>query len=193
MSLISLKSYQFAFSRGKSYNYFNRVKNGWQGNTLAYRLKSEKEETTLRLGEVLGRLIQSPAVMILTGELGAGKTTLVRGLALGLEVRDDVSSPSFTLLNLYSGRMEVYHFDFYRLEEARELLDLDLEEYFYGPGLSLVEWGDKFPSLLPEEYLEIHLALSPESPRHRDITFHPRGEKAESLVRELKEHADFGD
>ncbi len=160
---------------------------------VKYRVKTGDEGATLKLAEELGRILDRPGVIILTGELGAGKTTFVRGLARGLDVSDDISSPSFTLLNLYRGRMEVYHFDFYRLEEEEELRELDLEEYFYGPGVALVEWGDKFPGLLPAEYLEVNLAPAGDNPFHRHITFSPRGEAAESLVRELRNHAGFGD
>ena len=161
--------------------------------SVVYRVKTESEEATLKLGEELGKSLRLPCTIILTGELGAGKTTFVRGLAAGLDVTDDISSPSFTLLNLYKGRLEVYHFDFYRLEEPEELWDLDLDEYFYGSGVALVEWGDKFPTLLPEEYLEVNLSPAGDSPYHRRITFHPRGGCAESLVRELKDYAGFGD
>ncbi len=164
-----------------------------RADIVIYTLRSGDERNTMLLGEQLGMVITYPCVIILTGELGAGKTIFMRGLGRGLEVTDDISSPSFTILSVYRGRMDVYHFDFYRLDEPGELWDLDLDEYFYGDGVSVVEWGNKFPDLLPAVYLEVNIAPAADNYMHRVVTFRPRGDYAHSLVRELKEHAGFGD
>lgn len=90
-------------------------------------------------------------VWALSGELGAGKTHLVQGAAAGLGCQSAATSPTFTLINEYTGgRLPLYHFDFYRLETADEALALDLDEYLDGDGLTVIEWGDKFRELLPE-------------------------------------------
>lgn len=157
-----------------------------------YRIITGDEGETMLLGEKLGLGVTFPCVILLTGDLGAGKTTFMRGLGRGMEVFEDISSPTFTILSVYRGRMEVYHFDFYRLTGLEELWDLDLDEYFYGEGVSVVEWGDKFPSLLPPAYLEVNLALVPGSFTQRIVTFIPRGAYAETLVRGLRNHAGFG-
>jgi len=96
-------------------------------------------------------------VVTLLGELGSGKTCLVRGICKGLECADQVTSPTFTLINEYRGRFPVYHFDFYRLESEQEIFDLGYEEYFFGDGICLVEWAERALPLLPQNYIEIRL------------------------------------
>jgi tRNA threonylcarbamoyladenosine biosynthesis protein TsaE len=169
------------------------IKYGWQGGKTMYKIITGDEGETMLLGEKLGLAVTFPCVIVLTGDLGAGKTTFMRGLGRGMEVVEDISSPSFTILSVHQGRMEVYHFDFYRLTGLEELWDLDLDEYFYGEGVSVVEWGDKFPSLLPPAYLEVNLAPVPGRYNARVLTFIPRGNYAETLIREMRNHAGSGD
>lgn len=107
-------------------------------------------------------------VVALAGELGAGKTCFVQGLAMGLGVPKNlyVRSPSFTLMNEYDGgRLNLYHFDFYRLHAASELADLGLEEYFEGGGVTVVEWADRFPSAVPENAIRIEFKIVDENTR----------------------------
>ena len=105
---------------------------------------------TFALGRVAAARCVAGDVVALCGELGAGKTQFVKGLAAGLGVAAEVTSPTFTLIHEYAGGgLPVYHFDFYRLETAAEALALGLDEYLDGPGVCVIEWADKFPDLLP--------------------------------------------
>jgi tRNA threonylcarbamoyladenosine biosynthesis protein TsaE len=128
-------------------------------------------------------------VVVLTGELGAGKTAFARGVARGLGVRDPVTSPTFTLIQEYTGRLPLYHFDVYRLQEPGELADLGYDEYLEGDGVCLIEWGDLVRELLPPTYLEVHLSGRDTT---RFLTFIPRGGRYEKLVEELKARVDSG-
>jgi tRNA threonylcarbamoyladenosine biosynthesis protein TsaE len=114
-------------------------------------------EDTVALGRALAPLFREGDVVILTGDLGAGKTTLVRGIAEGLDVVDHVASPTFTLVREYSGRLEVAHVDVYRLGRVQEVVDLALDELGGGRDLLLVEWGDAIAELLPPDRLRVEL------------------------------------
>ena len=118
---------------------------------------SSPGETEL-LGERIGRALEPGMVVALIGELGAGKTTLTKGIARGLEVPDLVHSPTFTLIHEHKGRLPVYHFDLYRLDTIEQIEDLGYEDYFYGSGVTIVEWAEKIESLLPEDHLEISIS-----------------------------------
>jgi tRNA threonylcarbamoyladenosine biosynthesis protein TsaE len=119
-----------------------------------YRTASEEE--TIALGERLARELPARQVVLLIGPLGAGKTTLAKGIVKGLDAAspDDVSSPTFTLIHEY-GR--VYHIDLYRLDEPREVATLGLEDLFDREAIVLIEWGERFPQLLPAERTEIRI------------------------------------
>ena len=105
---------------------------------------------TFALGRAEATHCGAGAVVALCGELGAGKTHFAKGLAAGLGVTAEVTSPTFTLIHEYAGGgLPVYHFDFYRLESAAEALALGLDDYLAGTGVSVIEWADKFPGLLP--------------------------------------------
>jgi tRNA threonylcarbamoyladenosine biosynthesis protein TsaE len=121
-----------------------------------YRTASEAE--TIALGERLARELPPRGVVLLIGNLGAGKTTLAKGIVSGrgAAAADEVSSPTFTLIHEY-GEGRVYHVDLYRLEEPREVATLGLDEIFDRNGLVLIEWGERFPQLLPAERTEIRI------------------------------------
>lgn len=106
-------------------------------------LRSASPEATHTLGARLGRLLGSGDVVLLTGGLGAGKTALTQGIARGLGVAGPVSSPTFTILKEYAGRLPLYHFDLYRIERPDELEALGFGDYFYGDGVSVVEWAER--------------------------------------------------
>jgi len=113
---------------------------------------------TRELGQRLAGQLKAGDVVLLEGELGAGKSELARGIAKGLGVAETVTSPSFTILNVYdSGRLPLYHFDWYRLESAEELFELGMDEYLGGDGIALVEWPGKCPEAVPEDYLMIRI------------------------------------
>ena len=121
-------------------------------------LSVRRAEDMRALGEALGSILEPGDVVSLTGDLGAGKTTLVQGAAQGLGVEDGpVVSPTFTLVRQYSGKVPVYHLDVYRLDRVQEVIDLGFEEYVDTDGVTFIEWGDAIEGLLPEGYLEIEL------------------------------------
>lgn len=123
------------------------------------------EEAMEQLGQKIGSLVQSGDVVALYGDLGAGKTCLVRGLAQGLKIEKGyVSSPSFSLINEYPGPMPLIHIDCYRLHLDEEIQELGLEEYFEGPGITVIEWAERLKDL-PEERLDIHLTMVDETRR----------------------------
>ena len=124
-------------------------------------LVSHDPDQTVQLGRELGRLLQPGQVVGLVGELGAGKTCFVQGVARGLEVDPEVyvSSPTFTLVNEYPGRITLYHMDLYRLSDADELVEIGMDDYYRGDGACLVEWFDRFPEELPPAYLELQFEV----------------------------------
>ena len=125
-----------------------------------YRTASEDE--TLALGERLARQLPSRQVVLLIGQLGAGKTTLAKGIVKGLGAAspEEVSSPTFTLIHEYGREGRVFHVDLYRLEEPRELATLGLEDLFEREAVVLIEWGERFPQILPAERTEIRITAS---------------------------------
>jgi tRNA threonylcarbamoyladenosine biosynthesis protein TsaE len=134
---------------------------------------TESEEATIALGERLAReFLPARGVVLLTGNLGAGKTTLAKGIAaarVGARY-DDVASPTFTLIHEYGDPVRVYHIDLYRLEEARQVRTLGLDDLFEKDALVLIEWGERFPELMPEERCEITIDLITENRRGVTLT-----------------------
>ena len=121
---------------------------------------------TRELGTRLAGELKAGDVILLEGELGAGKSELARGIAKGLGVTETVTSPSFTILNVYeSGKIPLYHFDWYRLESAEELFELGMDEYLGGDGIALVEWPEICPEAVPEDYLRIRIEATGENER----------------------------
>ena len=121
-------------------------------------MRTNSAEETRKLGEKLARELRAGDVILLEGPLGAGKSELARGVARGLGVQETVTSPSFTILNVYdSGRVPLYHFDWYRLESAEELFEMGMEEYLGGDGIALVEWPGRCPEALPADFLMIEI------------------------------------
>ena len=146
---------------------------------------SKDVEETIALGKRLGGLLKAGDFLALTGDLGAGKTQFAKGIALGLGVDSSIpiTSPTYTLLNIYSGRVPFYHFDLYRLHGGQDLLELGFEEYFYGNGICLVEWAERLLDMLPEEHLSI--TLSHVGDNDRNLSFVPSGDRAAELIRLL--------
>ena len=127
---------------------------------------SQSAEETRKLGECLAGELQPGDVILLEGPLGAGKSELSRGVAKGLGVQETVTSPSFTILNVYeSGRIPLYHFDWYRLESPDELYEMGMEEYLGGNGAALVEWPWRAPEVLPADFLMIEILPTGENER----------------------------
>lgn len=144
---------------------------------------------TQRLGARLGELLEAGDVVLLEGDLGAGKTVLAQGLAQGLAVEDPVTSPTFTLIHEHEGRLPLYHVDLYRLAGDSDAAAIGLEDYVYGDGVTVIEWPDRAGKLLPRDHLTI--ALRPIAETKRSVRLTPRGARYDALVTRFKREA-FG-
>jgi tRNA threonylcarbamoyladenosine biosynthesis protein TsaE len=142
-------------------------------------LRSGSPEETRAIGERLGTLLDAGDVLLLSGELGAGKTTFVQGLARGLCYEGSVSSKSFVIMGEYAGRVRLYHADLYRLEEAEQVWELGLEE-ISRDGVLVVEWPERAPEVLPEEHLNVRFEVISEDAR--ELTLEPCGPRAEEIA-----------
>ncbi|MDD2432456.1 MAG: tRNA (adenosine(37)-N6)-threonylcarbamoyltransferase complex ATPase subunit type 1 TsaE [Clostridia bacterium] len=158
-----------------------------------YSYQSFSPEETLALAKKLGAKLQGGEILVLEGDLGAGKTHFVKGLAEGLGVKESVTSPTFTLLHLYEGRLPLAHFDVYRLSSSEAFEELGYEEYFSDSGVTAIEWGDLISPYLPSEYLQIKIThlYQEELGEGRLITFSPHGELIQALIKELAIDACF--
>ncbi len=118
----------------------------------------ENEEAVRKFGRELGAAAKAGSVIALTGDLGAGKTTLTKAIAEGLGVKEIITSPTFNIIKQYdSGRLPLYHFDVYRITDPDEMYELGYEEYFYGEGVCVVEWADMIDELIPEDAVRIDI------------------------------------
>jgi len=149
------------------------------------KLSTHSLEETARIGQSLGALLFPGAVVALIGPLGAGKTWLTRNVAigLGLTTPEQVTSPTFVLIQEYAARLPIYHFDVYRLKQLSEFEDIGALEYLAGDGVCLLEWADRVSPLLPKEYLRVEFELTGPESRAIDIT--AVGEKYRKLVDHL--------
>jgi tRNA threonylcarbamoyladenosine biosynthesis protein TsaE len=146
-------------------------------------ITTRTEVETAALGEMFGRTLNRPLVVALQGELGAGKTVFVRGAARGLGVIEPVTSPSFVLFKIYNGRLPLYHFDFYRLSEDEDPLELGFAEYLPGEGIAFIEWSERLPGLLPDEYVQIDIeSFFDEKGEGRRLIFYPRGQDPSRII-----------
>ena len=150
------------------------------------RLKSNSPKQTQLLGNYLGELAQKADVFLLTGELGAGKTCLVQGIARGLNVKQYAFSPSFVILREYHGRLPLYHIDLYRLDDVEEVADLGLEDYLYGNGVCVVEWAEKGFQVFPKDNLLIDIEYVVGSLTGRSLCLKPRGARDAHVVKQLR-------
>ena len=138
-------------------------------------MRTASPHETRALGRRLAEVLQPGDVLLLHGNLGAGKSELTRGIAEGLGVAGPVTSPSFTILNVYDdGCIPLYHFDWYRLESAEELFEMGMDEYLGGDGVAVVEWPSQCPEAVPETYLSV--TLTPVGENEREITLEPVGD-----------------
>jgi tRNA threonylcarbamoyladenosine biosynthesis protein TsaE len=138
---------------------------------LLLSVTSRRPEETEEVGRLLGQILGEGHLVALVGELGAGKTCFVRGVAegLGVDPAAGVSSPTFTLVNEYPGRIPLYHIDLYRLTEICDLEEIGLDDYLRREGACLVEWFDRFPEAFPESYLEVRLQVTGEMSRRIEV------------------------
>ena len=120
-------------------------------------------EETFKLGEMTGGKLKPGTVVCIDGDLGVGKTVFVKGVAKGLGIKEPVVSPTFTILQEYrEGRIPLYHFDVYRIEDPEEMYEIGFDDYLYGDGVCLIEWAKRVTELLPEDVLRITIAKDPE-------------------------------
>lgn len=138
------------------------------------------EVATVRAGMALGPLLRAGDVIVLSGDLGAGKTQLVKGVAHGLGVDEPVTSPTFNLLLVHPGELPLYHFDLYRLERMDELEEIDYYAVLEGDGVSMIEWGDRFPEALPPDHLLVTIHRS--GPEERVFELSASGPRSEALA-----------
>ncbi|MBD5091273.1 MAG: tRNA (adenosine(37)-N6)-threonylcarbamoyltransferase complex ATPase subunit type 1 TsaE [Lactobacillus sp.] len=147
-------------------------------------LKLTNREATIALGKKIGRQLVAGDVLVLDGDLGAGKTTFTKGLAAGLEIPDIIKSPTFTIIHEYQdGRLPLYHMDAYRLENGGAE-DLGLEEYFDGDGVSVVEWAEFVEDELPADFLAIHFKRTDDD-NTRLLEFVPHGTHFDQIVKSV--------
>jgi tRNA threonylcarbamoyladenosine biosynthesis protein TsaE len=138
-------------------------------------LTTESAEETITAGTELADVLENGDLVILTGPLGAGKTNFIKGIAVGMGVDEqDINSPSFTLVNEYTGSTALYHFDLYRMKETAELYQIGWDDYLMRDGVVVVEWGEKAREMLPEERIEVSIAILADTRRRLTIVFRKR-------------------
>ena len=149
-------------------------------------LETAGPAATRRLGERIGKRLLAGDVVLLSGELGAGKTVLAQGIGQGLGVRDPIKSSSFVIMNEYEGRLRLYHADLYRLEDPAQVAELALDE-LAAEGVLVIEWPERAPGELPEEHLLVHLEYT--TAKERTVAISARGARYAPLVRALTPRA----
>ncbi|MBU4377112.1 MAG: tRNA (adenosine(37)-N6)-threonylcarbamoyltransferase complex ATPase subunit type 1 TsaE [Candidatus Omnitrophica bacterium] len=153
---------------------------------MARSFVSKTRDETINFGKRLGKSLKAGDVVGLSGQLGSGKTVLTKGIARGLGVKQSsyVNSPSFVILKEYKGRIPLYHFDVYRLKDILQFSTVGYDEYFYGKGVSVVEWADKVKEALPKEYLMINIDIAGSSKRRISAKAH--GKRYEKMLEKMK-------
>ncbi|UCC16636.1 MAG: tRNA (adenosine(37)-N6)-threonylcarbamoyltransferase complex ATPase subunit type 1 TsaE [Dehalococcoidales bacterium] len=136
---------------------------------------SHSQEDTRKIGTIIGELGVAGDVLLLEGKLGAGKTCLTQGIALGLGIDDYVLSPTFVIMRELYGRLPLYHIDLYRLDDIEESMDLGLDDYLYGDGISVLEWAEKAISIMPRNHLLIRIDYI--NDMERKLLLEPSGER----------------
>jgi len=145
-------------------------------------------DRTLEFGEGLGHLLMGGDILALTGDLGAGKTLLTRGIAQGLGIpANQVNSPTFTLIQTYDSPIPVIHVDLYRLEDPAAIGQIGLEDYFITKNIVIIEWADRCIQALPPDYLDLHLEHG-DTEATRALTIRPTGPRSQEIVTALRSH-----
>lgn len=149
-------------------------------------LVTKSVEETMNLGRVIGKAAVEDLFLALSGDLGAGKTHFVQGLAEGLGITGAVTSPTFNIMNVYEGRLPLKHFDFYRLDAEDDLYNIGWDEYSVG-GVTVAEWADKFPSLIPEEAVQLTFTVINETERKIVVRWSARS--PQPVIKEIQTYA----
>lgn len=156
---------------------------------MMFSIITSGPEQTEHLGEALGSLLEPGDLVCLYGDLGSGKTHFSFGVAMGIEVREQyITSPTFTLVNIYRGRMPFYHIDLYRLKDPSELEEVGLDEYVDSDGATVIEWAERAEDELPEERLSVYFTHLDE--RSREIGFLAEGERYGKLLDAFKKNIE---
>lgn len=142
---------------------------------------SHNEEELIEWGQRLGGLLQEKDILVLTGDLGAGKTTFTKGLARGLGIKQMIKSPTYTIVREYEGRLPLYHLDVYRIGEDPDSIDLD--DFLFGEGVTVIEWGELLEDSLPDDYLKLTILKKADG---RELVFESKGRRSQELLEELK-------
>ncbi|MCB2306334.1 tRNA (adenosine(37)-N6)-threonylcarbamoyltransferase complex ATPase subunit type 1 TsaE [Clostridium estertheticum] len=128
-------------------------------------------DETYKIGELIGSLVNSGDIICLIGDLGTGKTHLTKGIAKGLDIKDNITSPTFTIVNEYTGRLKLYHFDVYRVNDPDEIEAIGFDEYIFSDGVSVIEWANYIEEIIPPNKLTITIEKLPElCDNYRKIT-----------------------
>lgn len=146
-------------------------------------IDSQSPEETHEVGFKIGKRLKPGDIVCLNGDLGAGKTTITKAIAEALGIEENITSPSFTIVNEYYGDVNLYHFDVYRIDDIEEMYDIGYEEYFYSDGICVIEWANMIEDILPKERLELNLYNTSDSDS-RKIEIEAFGERYEELIRE---------
>jgi len=141
---------------------------------------SHNETELIALGKQLGKLLEKQDVIILSGDLGAGKTTFTKGIAKGLGIDQMIKSPTYTIVREYEGRLPLYHLDVYRIGEDPDSIDLD--DFLFGEGVTVIEWGELLADSLPDDYLKLTLLKKDDG---RELVFESQGRRSQELLEEL--------
>ena len=139
-------------------------------------MRSQNENELINLGKALGQLLEKQDVLILIGDLGAGKTTFTKGVAQGLDIDQMIKSPTYTIVREYEGRLPLYHLDVYRIGDDPDSIDLD--DFLFGEGVTVIEWGELLETSLPASYLKVELLKRGDG---REIRLSAVGDRAENL------------
>lgn len=146
-------------------------------------------EETKKLGFHMSKYLHNGDIILLSGDLGAGKTLFTKGLGLGLEIKEPVTSPTFTLMHEYEGRLPLYHFDLYRIEDPEELIEVGLLDYMYGDGVTVVEWFEKMDEY-PPEYIKIKIFVEKIDQEiiqnRRRLEFFAKGSRYDNIVKKIE-------
>ena len=156
---------------------------------MTVRLRTTSSDATKAMAGVVAEHVRPGDLLLLVGDLGAGKTTFAQGFALALGITEPVTSPTFTLARTYPGRLRMHHVDVYRLERMAEVGDLALGELIDSDGVTLIEWGDAILAALPPVYLEVRLELGEESDE-RTIAVRAVGQAWQTRVRSIEKELD---
>ena len=147
-------------------------------------LTSHSPEQTQRLGVSIGEVALPGDILLLSGDLGVGKTCLTQGIAWGLGIQEYAASPSFVLVRELYGRLPLYHIDLYRLDHIEEIEDLGLDDYLYGRGVCVVEWAEKGLAVLPAEHLLIGISYLADT--ERSFRLKPSSQRYQEVINQLK-------